>query len=151
MCNACMMEGFDCGVPGMDCLTYEVYDEQPVPYHSTLGGTAAGCVNYVGSLESKNMSDTTVEVAVDDNGIITKQSEVYVWNDQVFASYKSALAASKKSKIYTTLIKANAARHYPTYTTAQVENLIKTWSKSPASYSITLDVCFDAFVELLAE
>lgn len=146
-----MMEGFDCGVPGMDCLTYEVYDEQPVPYHSTLGGTAAGCVNYVGSLESKNMSDTTVEVAVDDNGIITKQSEVFVWNDTVFASYKSALAASKKDSIFSVLIKNYCMRHYPTYTKTQVDNLIKTWSKNPTSYSIPLDICFDSFAEMLAE
>lgn len=124
-----------------------------IAYHKPLGGNMF--VKYAAHLKEVSMSkktEVTIEEAkTDDNGIITKQSEVYVWNDQVFASYKSALAASKKSKIYTTLIKAYAARHYPTYTTAQVENLIKTWSKSPASYSITLDVCFDAFVELLAE
>ena len=81
---------------------------QPDDYVATLHREELDRIANPPVFESKYMSkktEVTIEEAkTDDNGIITKQSEVYVWNDQVFASYKAALAASKKSKIIELLV-----------------------------------------------
>lgn len=149
MCSVCHDEW--CEFPGDLCYPDdypEFYDDQP-------SADVMEVINQQTIESESSMSKKAVEVEVekdtDKNGIITKQSEVYVWNDTVFASYKSALAASKKDSIFSVLIKNYCTRHYPTYTKTQVDNLIKTWSKNPTSYSIPLDICFDSFAEMLAE
>lgn len=144
MCYQCDRVGIECGYPGNDCCLDE---------DSYLPPEEADLIINPPAYESKMSMSKKVEVEVDTdkNGIITKQSEVYVWNDQVFASYKSALAASKKDSIFSVLIKKYCTRHYPSYTKTQVDNLVKTWSKNPTSYSIPLDICFDSFAEMLVE
>lgn len=108
--------------------------------------------NHVNFLQSEGESmnkkiEVEVENDADKNGIITKQSEVYVWDDQVFASYKSALVASKKAKILET-----AVQHmYPTYSAAQVKKVAKTWEASPHCYYIYADKLISVCTELLAE
>lgn len=127
---------------------------QPDDYVATLHREELDRIANPPVFESKYMSkktEVTIEEAkTDDNGIITKQSEVYVWNDQVFASYKAALAASKKSKIIELLIDRQYNSTFG-YTAAQRKNYETTWSKNPASYSVNVNYVVDAIAELLAD
>lgn len=123
-----------------------------ITYHKPLGGNMF--VKYAAHLKEVSMSKKTeVKVEVektDDNGIITKQSEVYVWNDTVFASYKSALAASKKDKIISLLVE----KQYPRcagYSTAQCTQYANQWKANPLGYTVSVKYVLDIFAELLAE
>lgn len=123
-----------------------------IAYHKPLGGNMF--VKYAAHLKEVSMSkktEVTIEEAkTDDNGIITKQSEVYVWNDTVFASYKSALDASKKDKIISLLIE----KQYPRsagYTEAQRKQYMSQWSNNQLGYSVNVKYVLDVFTEILAE
>lgn len=123
-----------------------------ITYHKPLGGNMF--VKYAAHLKEVSMSKKTeVKVEVektDDNDIITKQSEVYVWNDTVFTSYKSALAASKKEKIISLLIE----KQYPCsagYTEAQRKQYMSQWSNNQLGYSVNVKYVLDVFTEILAE
>lgn len=146
MCNYCLMNyGEDCGIPGMDCCSDSSY-LSPEEADLIVNPPA-----FVSESEYNSMSKKAVEVEVekdaDKNGIITKQSEVYVWNDQIFASYKSALAASKKSKI----IEAAIKYMYPNYTSTQVASTAKNWAANPTGYYIYVSHLVPIVSELLAE
>ncbi len=123
-----------------------------IAYHKPLGGNMF--VKYAAHLKEVSMSkktEVTIEEAkTDDNGIITKQSEVYVWNDQVFASYKAALAASKKEKIISLLIE----KQYPAsagYTAAHRKQYETGWNTNPLSYTVKVKYAFEVIADLLAE
>lgn len=141
MCYQCDRFGIECGYPGNDCCLDE---------DSYLPPEEADLIINPPAYESKMSMSKKVEVEVDTdkNGIITKQSEVYVWNDTVFASYKSALAASKKSVIVEKLCRAyyqNAG-----YNEAQMKNMIKSWTTNPQNYNCYVSHAVDVFSELLA-
>jgi hypothetical protein len=123
-----------------------------ITYHKPLGGNMF--VKYAAHLKEVSMSKKTeVKVEVektDDNGIITKQSEVYVWNDQVFASYKAALAASKKDRIVDLLVEKQYP-HSAGYTAAQRKQYASQWKANPLSYSVNTKYALDTIIELLAD
>lgn len=137
----CVMCGFDCGYNGHDCtdeefdylLPEEVDDIETQPV-----------------FESEKSMKSKVEVTADNHGIITKQSEVYVWNDQVFASYKSALIALKKDRILKLLIDRIYTNELG-YSPSQRAVYLKTWSANPQNYNVTAKAVIDVITELLAE
>lgn len=97
-------------------------------------------------LKDMAKKETTAEAA-DKFGVVKRQSEVWVWNDQVYASYKSAVAASKKTLIIKALIK----QMYPTYSASQVDTQAKSWAASPMSYTVYASHALAAFTEVFAE
>lgn len=127
---------------------------QPDDYVATLHREELDRIANPPVFESKYMSkktEVTIEEAkTDDNGIITKQSEVYVWNDQVFASYKAALAASKKDRIVDLLVEKQYP-HSAGYTAAQRKQYASQWKANPLSYSVNTKYVLDTIIELLAD
>ena len=97
-------------------------------------------------LKDMAKKETTAEVA-DKFGVVKRQSEVWVWNDQVYASYKSAVAASKK----TLIIKAIVKKVYPTYSASQIDNQVRIWSGNPGAYTLYASHALAAFAEVFAE
>ena len=148
MCHVCYDEC--CEFPGDLCYPDdypEFYDDQP-------SADVMEVINQQAIESESSMSKKAVEVEVekdiDKNGIITKQSEVYVWNDQVFASYKSALAASKKSKIIELLCNKQFSPAAG-YSAAQLASYKKMMQTSPSSYSFSGHNVLEVIAELLAE
>lgn len=145
MCMACKEQGIDCDWSGPDCLSAE-YGE-----FDYLSPEEVEYVSETPAFKEVSMSKKTeVEVTADNHGIITKQSEVYVWNDQVFASYKSALIALKKDRILKLLIDRIYTNELG-YSPSQRAVYLKTWSANPQNYNVTAKAVIDVITELLAE
>lgn len=98
---------------------------------------------------AKNIDKTAseVEAKADKNGIITKQSEVYVWNDTLFASYKSAHLASIKSELF----RAGFKKQYPTYTKSDLDATVNAATNNPRNYNLRCDVILELFAEFVAD
>lgn len=142
MCELCDEEGIPCSYIGYDCAVGNL-------------SLAPGSLNYIYGNpvydESENMSnEVKVEVvddAADKYGIITKQSEVYVWNDQVFASHASARSAQLQSTLYERLLK----KLYPTWSAAQLKHSAQQMRVNRGSYVFYCDQIEAVFKDLLAE
>ena len=135
----CQMCGFDCGYDGFDCMTdEEFYDQTPV---------GIDVVTESGLYESEvSMSDKVeVEVVEEKGKIIKKQSEVWVYDDEVYATYEKAAAAKLKTKISEPLIRAYYKRS-GNYTESQLKGYI-----AQATVSKTFLVYLEDVVKVLPE
>lgn len=141
----CVMCGFDCGYNGHDCtdeefdylLPEEVDDIETQPV-----------------FESEKSMKSKVEVVVEETAvakeIIKKQSEVWVYDDEVYATYEKAIAAKIKDKISDPLIIAYYKRG------GSSESQIKAYkyvdnAKSNRNFMVYLDDVVKLLPELIAE
>lgn len=146
MCVKCVEAGVhDCLFVGYDCMSGEYEDEEF--YDQTPVGVD---VYESGICESESMSKKAVEVEVVDEApkgaIIKKQSEVWVWNDQVFASYEGALAASFKSEIVNKLMALQYNKKNG-YSAAQVASYVNSAMSNPMSYNVAIGHVLEVFKE----
>lgn len=81
------------------------------------------------------------------NLVIKKQAEVWVWNDQVFATKALAVAASKRERVIEVLVKHQFAGS----TAAQRASYIKNMKTNASSYTFYGNQVLSAIEEILSE
>lgn len=88
-----------------------------------------------------------VKAMPDKLGIIVKQSEVWVWNDQVFASYEAA----KKARIQDGLFEKLYLSTYPNSSKATIASAVKQMKTNNSSYAFYPHQITAVFTQLLDE
>lgn len=83
-----------------------------------------------------------------DFGVVKKQSEVWVWNDEVYATYAKAAAASLREKIGIPLLRLYFKRSG--YSTAQINSQMKS-TKINKNTMVYLDDLIDMLPSLIEE
>ena len=75
-----------------------------------------------------------IEVAKEDtkDKIIKKQTEVWVYDDEVYATYAKAVSAKLRSRVIELMVR----KMYPSANKSNIEAYIRSWSHNPAGYTV---------------